>query len=119
MGEPRDLREAMRAASTASELVAVDVPEWGRKVFLRRMSVRDQFARQDKERDPKMVAILVTIDAICDESGARLLSDDDLELMLDQPIGVIMPLMTEAARLNGITSKELDEAMQTFRNARS
>jgi hypothetical protein len=113
-----DLREAMRAAATRRDLVAIDVPEWGRKVFLRKMSVRDSLDRDDGA-DPKMAAIRLLLDSVCDENGDPELSEGDLELILDQPVGVLMPILTEAARLNGFTSKELEDAVQSFGNAQS
>lgn len=112
-----DLRDVMRETSTSNDLVAVDVPEWDRKVYIRKLSVREGFKQTNP--DPKMAGLLTLIGALVDENGEQLLSEDDLELVLDQPLAIIVPLLTEVGRQNGFTGKEVDEAMQAFRNAQS
>jgi hypothetical protein len=37
---------------------------------------------------------------------------------LDQPFGLLMPLMAEAGKQNGLTSKEVEEAVALFTKAR-
>jgi Phage tail assembly chaperone, TAC len=114
-----DLREAMRQAAAARDLVAVDVPEWEEKVYIRKISVRDQMQLSDETQDPKRLAMRILLVSISDENGNRKLTDDDLELLLDQPFPVIMPLLLEAARVNGQSESEVREAVESFGNARS
>lgn len=113
-----DLREAMRAAATSSDLVPVDVPEWGRKVFIRRLAVRDQVAIEKMSGDdPKMTGLRTLVLSLCDEDGSQLLGDDDLDLLMDQSLAVVIPLLMEAARHNGLSSKEVEEAVAAFGKA--
>lgn len=112
-----DLRDAMRAAATKRDLVAMDVPEWGQKVYIRKMSVRDSLG-YDNGEDPKMQGLRLVIDSLCDEDGMQLLGSDDMELLIDQPIHVIMPLLLESAKMNGFTSAEIEGAVTSFGQAR-
>lgn len=113
-----DIREAMRAAAASNDLLAVDVPEWETKVYIRRLTVRDQKAIAD-ESDPTESAMKVLMASLCDEQGNRLLEPEDYDLLLDQPFPVIMPLLGEAAKANGLTSKELEAAVAAFQSRSS
>ncbi len=113
-----DIREAMRSTAAAHEAVPFDVPEWGQKVYIRRMSVRDGM-RDDNEKDPKKAGLKMLIRALVDENGEQLLSDSDFELLLDQPLAIITPILVEAAKHNGFSIEEVSEAMQAFVKAPS
>lgn len=96
----------------------MDVPEWGQKVYIRKMSVRDSLGYDKNGEDPKMQGLRLVIDSLCDEDGMQLLGSDDMELLIDQPIHVIMPLLLESAKINGFTSAEIEGAVASFGRAR-
>lgn len=109
-----DLREAMRQAVGAAELVAVDVPEWGEKVYIRALSVGDQLAISQSESDQTMIGVKVLLRSIVDENGERRLADEDLPLLLEQSFMTLMPLLTESAKQNGQTKEEIEAAIASF-----
>lgn len=92
-----------------------EVPEWGGDVYIRVLSAEAQMAYDGVE--PKDIAGRVLIDALCDENGERLFSDEDFAELMKEDFPVIMRVFAEAAHLNGLSTKELDEAMAGFEQA--
>lgn len=113
-----DLREAMRGTATANDLSAVDVPEWKQKVYIRKLTVREMESLSRPHEGTTAASIRVLLASIVDEQGNRLLTDEDFDLLMDQPFGLLMPLMAEAGKQNGLTSKEVEEAVELFTKAR-
>jgi len=112
-----DLRDAMRAAVGAG-IETVYVPEWERKVGIRSLSVKDQLDLLDDEPKPEIATMRILLAAMVDENGDRLLQDEDLPLLLDQPFPVLMPLLHASAKVNGLSTTELEAAMAAFARAR-
>lgn len=112
-----DFRETLRAA-VKGELTSKHVPAWGRDVYIRKLSVREQLALIEDDPKPEVASMRVLLAAMADENGDRLLGDDDMELLLDQTFATLAPLLTEAAKQNGLTSQELEDAMAAFAKAR-
>lgn len=108
----------MRKTATKTDLVAVEVPEWERTVYIRALSVREGLNTEQAQPDPALRGVEVLIASLVDENGEQLLTKDDLDLILDQPLGIITPLLVESAKQNGFTGKELEEAVQAFAQAR-
>lgn len=96
------------------DLTLVDVPEWGEKVYIRKLTVGDQLALSDRTDSQAMLGVMVLLHAIVDENGERRLSDDDLPLLLEQQFTTLMPLLTESAKQNGQTQEELEAAVASF-----
>ena len=111
-----DLREAMRAARNADASI-VDVPEWGQKVYLRKLSVGEQIKLTEDSPSPAVASLRILLLSIVDEGGRRLLDDTDWDLLLEQPFPVLLPLLAEAAKQNGLTTTELEEAVASFKTA--
>lgn len=112
-----DLRDALRAARN-TDLTAVDVPEWGEKVYIRKLTVGDQLALESETDSTALLGIKVLLHAIVDENGERRLSDEDLPLLLEQPVTTLIPLLMESAKQNGQTKADLEEMMAAFGKAR-
>lgn len=108
-----ELREAMRQAVKGST-VPIDVPEWGQKVYIRGLSARESVGLTERAGTNAEAAVHMLLVSIVDENGDRVLADDDLDLLMDQPVGVIMPLALECAKLNGLTNEEMQAAIASF-----
>ena len=106
----------MRQART-TDLRAVDVPEWGQKVYLRPLSAREQMDIEKMDVPASERSLRILLLSIVDEDGNRLLADDDFDLILDQPFPVLIPLLKETGKVNGFDEAEVEEAMQTFERA--
>lgn len=103
----------MRSA-VKGDLILVDVPEWGEKVYIRKLSVGDQLELSRGTEDAALLGVKVLLHSICDENGDRQLTDDDLPLLLEQDFTTLMPLLTESAKHNGMTEQELKDAIASF-----
>jgi hypothetical protein len=112
------LREILEETAVSNDLVPVDVPEWGRKVYIRKMSVGEQIALAENE-DPKILSLKIVLATICDENGERELEDEDFDLLLRQPVANILPVLAKVGEVNGLTSSDVQEAVQSFGQAQS
>jgi hypothetical protein len=112
-----ELRDALKQTASSKDLAVIDVPEWERKVYIRKLTIKDQMRLADEVKNPVEMSVRILLTSLCDENGERELSDDDLDLLTDQPVSLLLPLLTEAARINGLTSAELEEAMASFGNS--
>jgi hypothetical protein len=115
-----DLREALRQAIKGA-IVPYDVPEWNQKVYIRQLTAREVMSLRDEggNRSGTEMAVRMLLASIVDENAERLLEDDDLDLLLDQPVSVLMPLAKEAARLNGLSNEEIEAAVADFTNGQT
>lgn len=113
------LREQILAAQDrpGRKPVKIDVPEWGFPVWLRVLSVADQMALAENP-NAKDMAVRVIVACITDEEGNRVLQDGDAEVLAGEDFPLMMRLFSEAAKLNGLTSKEFEEAVASFEQAR-
>ena len=114
------LRDKIEASQTRPDRkpVPMDVPEWGTTVYLRKLSVDDQISMSEGV-EAKDMPVKVLLHCLVDENGERALTDEDAALLGKEDFPIIMRLFAEAAKLNGLTTKELDEAMSIFEPARS
>lgn len=108
-------REQILAARNRDDRrpVRVSVPEWGGDVYLRVLTVADQVALSEDVK-PAEMPVQVLLHCLVDESGTRILEDDDAADLAQEDFPLVLRLFAEAARLNGLTSKELEEAMEAF-----
>jgi hypothetical protein len=97
--------------------VKVEVPEWGGDVYLRVMTVADQVALSEDVK-PAEMPVQVLLHCLVDETGTRLLEEEDAEALAEEDFPLVLRLFGAAAKLNGLTSKELEEAMAGFEQAR-
>lgn len=112
-------REQILAARNREDRkpVKVTVPEWGGDVYLRVLTVADQVALSEDVK-PADMPVQVLLHCIVDEAGTRLLNDEDAEELAKEDFPLVLRLFGEAAKLNGLTSKELEDAMAAFEPAR-
>lgn len=109
-------REEILAAARHGKPQPLDVPEWGGTVWLRVLSAKDQLALTEgiEQRD---VPFRVLIGCVCDEDGNAIFEQGDEDALMEQPFPVIMRVFAEAAKLNGLSSRELEEAVSHFEPA--
>jgi len=98
------------------EVERIDVPEWGGTVCIRRLSVADLKATGFLEgiNDSGEVPIRVLLACIADENGDALFTMDDADILANADFQTVLTVFTEAARVNGLSSKELEEAVAAF-----
>src|SRR6266511_307714 len=107
-------REQILAAPRKRAPVPFEVPEWGGTVYIKVLSAGDQVKMSSNGRAEAEMPIWLLVGCLVSKDGARLFTDEDVPALLEEEFPVIMRIFSEAARHNGLSTKELDEAMQSF-----
>lgn len=110
-------RDALLARLRERPIVEKDVPGLG-VVMMREMSVgeREALTKRAFGSDGKITisgadwGLQVVAGSLCDESGARILTADDLGEMRDASQVKLEPLLKEANQLNGLAANSVEEA---------
>lgn len=79
--------------------VAVDVPEWGCKIYLRQLSVGEWLDLVGDNEDIRPWRILSA--AMQDESGNPVLTADEITALPSKQTPVLLRLFQEVQRING------------------
>ncbi len=98
--------------------VPLYVEEWEETVYIRRLSLDDQAALGDN-KSPAETTAAVLIASLQDEDGEPIFLPEDSEAIRKMPFPIVLKVFSESAKLNGLTTKELDEAMESFGPART
>ena len=108
-------KDQIFAARRDRKPVRLTVPDWGGDVFVRVLKYDDQMriSEEGAGSDAEFPLRLI-IAAVVDEDGAPIFEDGDLDRLMAEDFPVIMAVFREAGKVNGITSKELDEAVRDF-----
>lgn len=110
-------REEFLAAARHGKPHKIEVPEiWSEPVYIRVLSAKDQISLTEG-RDQSQVPFRVLVACICNEDGTPILQQGDEDILAEFPFPVILRVFTEAARINGISSQELEEAVAHFEPA--
>lgn len=104
-------REQILAARRNRKPERMEVPEWGGDVFLKVLTAQEQSDLSEGVTGRELMGRLL-IRSIVDEDGNRLLRDEDFGALMEHEFPVIVRVFGEAARLNGMTNRELEEAIQ-------
>src|SRR6266540_1372540 len=107
-------REQILAARSRRKPIPLEVPEWGGTVYIKILSAGDQVALSSNGHKDVEIPIFLVAATLVSEDGERLFTDEDVPLLLEEEFPIIMRVYREAARHNGISTEELDEAMQSF-----
>jgi hypothetical protein len=91
----------------------IDVPEWPIAVYARKLSAQDQIDLSEGV-DPKDLTFKLILHCVIDENGDRIFSDEDEQGLRNEEFPVIMRVFAAVAKLNGLSTKELEEAMENF-----
>jgi hypothetical protein len=102
-------RDAILSASTG-EIVTVSVPEWGGDVCLRQLSGAEVSAIYGKDLNSEQVTQALVVASICDESGARLFSQEDAPAIFAKSYSSLQILITKALEINRMTKESADAA---------
>jgi len=115
-------RDAILAANDL-RVERVDVPEWGGSVLVRGLTAaeRDAFdlAATIEQGGRRVVnfhqlrARLVAISAV-DESGKRLFTDDDVELLAQKSGSAVGRVFEVAMRLSALTGQDIEDISRNF-----
>jgi hypothetical protein len=107
-------REEILRARTNRKPVPIEVPEWGGVVFAKVLSANDQSTLVEDGVPDGALPVRVLVRALCDENENPLFSEDDAAELGKEAFPVILRVFSVVAKLNGLSNKELEEAVATF-----
>jgi hypothetical protein len=89
---------------------------WPGGIYVRSLSFDDQLALYESE-DKRLVPVRILIEALCDEDGEPLFTEDDLPALRKLPFPRLIAAFGRAAKENGLSDAELEEAVASFTQA--
>lgn len=108
-----NLRDQIAAAKD-TQLVPVEVPEWGCQIFIRELSLGDRLrlwdAIADEANKDKIHHVYTVIFCVTDEAGTPVFSLDDYDLVASKNHDVILRLGKHAAEVNKLLAGAVDDA---------
>src|SRR6266508_842105 len=109
-------REEIFASRINRKPVMMSVPEWGGAVYIKHLTVDDQMALSENNSAAEMpVAVLLA--SLVDEDEQPIFQPEDRDELRKEAFVIILKVFSEAAKVNGLSNKELDEAMLAFATA--
>lgn len=104
-------KSAILAASD-KKTIDVEVPEWGGTVKLRVMTgtERDRFESEfvGGNKSVDMVRAKMVAKCLCDESGERLFTEDEIPELGDRSAAVLDRLFQQCMKLNRFSREDVD-----------
>ncbi len=106
-------------ANKAQVIEQLEVPEWGGTVCIRSISARERGQieagiaryRETKGKEDSFArnfTLRMAGMALCDESGARLFSDEEISQLAEHNAAVIARIAEVAGRLAGFTKEDVE-----------
>lgn len=112
MATPQEIRERTLALQANRKPQPLDFPAWGDDIYIRVLSANDQMLLA--EGDDATMPLRIVLACLVTDEGERIFTDDDLSALGDFPFPEVMEVFGRVARLNGLSTVELDEAMESF-----
>lgn len=87
--------------------IAVEIPELGGTLYIKRMSGTEGFEygkaanALDDSEDGRDRALLLVY-TVCDSAGTRLFTEADIPTLMQLPFALLLPLFLQASHLNGL-----------------
>lgn len=108
-----ETRERLLALQKDRKPQRLDFPAWGDDIYIRVLSANDQ-ADLLVEGEEKRLPLRIILHCLVDSDGERIFTDEDESALGEFPFPEIMAVYGQAAKLNGLSSKELEEALADF-----
>jgi hypothetical protein len=108
-----EIRARVLAIQTDRKPQPLDFPEWGDDIYIKVLSADDQ-ADLAEGTEAKAMPLQVILHCLVDQDGERIFGDQDAAELGAFPFPEIMQVFGKVAKLNGLSTKELDEAMASF-----
>lgn len=117
-----DLRDAILGADDC-KAVPVEVPEWGRTLYVRPLTALELLAFEEwvsasKPTNAHILARLVVL-TVHDDAGAAIFRPGDEDPLMQKAGLPLTRLGREAVRLNGLTQQQQDALLGNSANGRS
>jgi hypothetical protein len=111
-----DIRARVLGLQADRKPVPLDYDPWGTDLYIRVLSANDQ-VRLSEISDENSMPLLIVLHCLVDFEGERIFTDADMEALGNFPFPEVMEVFAKVAKLNGLSTDELDEAMTRFAQA--
>lgn len=103
-------REAFLAAP-APEVVPVDLPALGGRVFVRELTAgeRDRFETEHARSQNSDFRAKLMAACVCDESGKRLFTDADAKKLANLPASHVEGLVRKIIEVNALSDQDVED----------
>lgn len=112
------IRRQILAAQHDRRPVPLEVEEWGVTVYVKYITVDDQIELSE-HNTPQDMPIAVLLQCVTDENGERIFTEEDRTELSKEAFAVVLKVFVFAAKLNGLSTVELDAAMANFGSPRT
>jgi hypothetical protein len=105
-----DFRKRLLGAND-TKVQPIEVPEWGGTWYVRVLSGKDREAFEEAlaaEQRMKNFRIRFLILALCDETGTRILTDADIDVLGERNSVVLNRVFEQAWTINAFTKEAVD-----------
>jgi hypothetical protein len=110
-------REEILAARKDRRPARLEVEEWGGAVYVKHLTVADQMELAEHTK-PADMPIAVLVACLVDENEEPIFSPADADELSREAFSVVLKVFGFAAKLNGLSTAELEDAVQSFGQAR-
>lgn len=111
-----ELRQRVLALQTDRKPVPLDFEPWGEGLYIKVLSAKDQLDLSETV-EAKEMPFQVILHCLVDSTGSPVFGEADVASLEQFPFPEVMQVFARVAKLNGMSTKELDEAMQNFAQA--
>lgn len=110
---PEEIRARVLALQTDRKPVPLDFDGWGADLYVRVLSVKDQLDLTETT-DEKTMPVKIVLACLVDANGDRIFADEDEAALGAFPFPEVMAVFAKVAKLNGLSTEELEEAVASF-----
>lgn len=110
---PEEIRARVLALQTDRKPVPLDFPAWGDDLYIRVLSANDQMDLAEVN-DGKAMPVQIVLACLVDADGTRIFTEEDAAALGEFPFPEVMEVFAKVAKLNGLSTEELEEAVASF-----
>ena len=120
----KDLTKADVLAAQDLKREAVDVPEWGGRVYLTELTAAERVAWEKRisgldDTKPLEVLTSLLVVTVCDRQGERLFDEADVPELAKRSAAVLLRLQKQALELNRLTDDDIEGLAKKSERGRS
>jgi len=116
MSTPQEIRARILDLQRDRKPERLEYEGWGPDLYIRILSAGEQ-AELAESTTAQRMPVRVILHCLVTADGERVFTDEDEDALLAFPFPEVMQAFGQVAKLNGISSKELEEAVEHFRTA--
>lgn len=105
-----DIREKILAIEDRPILACEEVPEWGVKIYFRKIPTRDRLAMHQRAKHGMLPLELICTKGCFDADGRRLFSDEDEPLLAEKDPDVLARIAGRILALNRMRPEDVEDA---------